>query len=205
MTLGWKPKIQSIAVDVIVTVDLERELPGTDELADSIATEGLRHPLVLDEDLHLMIGLRRLAAVRQLGWAQVGVTTVDHESFLLPLADQHAGWDHDRQLSPLEASRIREQRVRALNRWRAIHRRECPTALYRCFDAQGDVGITFDPETRWRQHSKVKVWWPEVAKRTVEWLPTRLAAEQAEAVAINRESPQHNIMMPVVAYRAAVD
>jgi predicted GIY-YIG superfamily endonuclease len=54
-----------------------------------------------------------------------------------------------------------------------------PTALYRLFDTDGVllyVGITRDTEKRWRQHALKKPWWPQVAERTVEWHPTRLAA-----------------------------
>lgn len=71
-----------------------------------------------------------------------------------------------------------------------------PTALYRLRDQVGEllyVGITDNPERRWKDHGKDKPWWAQVADRSVEWLPSRDRAVAAEAEAIRAERPRHNI------------
>lgn len=71
------------------------------------------------------------------------------------------------------------------------------TALYRLYDATDQllyVGVSHNPDVRWGQHSLNKEWWPQVAKRTVDWHETRLLAEAAEATAISSEKPRHNIV-----------
>lgn len=71
-----------------------------------------------------------------------------------------------------------------------------PTALYRLRDKAGGllyVGITDNPERRWKDHEKDKPWWPQVAARSIEWLPTRGLALTAEAKAIRAERPRHNL------------
>jgi predicted GIY-YIG superfamily endonuclease len=70
-----------------------------------------------------------------------------------------------------------------------------PTALYRLRDQSGAllyVGITDNPERRWKDHAKDKSWWPDVKDRSVEWLPTRDHALAAEATAIRAERPRYN-------------
>ncbi|MEU2443522.1 GIY-YIG nuclease family protein [Streptomyces althioticus] len=70
-----------------------------------------------------------------------------------------------------------------------------PTALYRFFDADGAllyVGITADLEQRWSSHQR-KPWWPDVAKKTVEWHDTRPVALAAELEAIKSEAPRYNV------------
>lgn len=69
------------------------------------------------------------------------------------------------------------------------------TALYRLFDATDQllyVGIAEDPKRRWQQHAGDKAWWSQVARRDVEWLATRGAAEALERAAIVDERPLHN-------------
>lgn len=70
------------------------------------------------------------------------------------------------------------------------------TALYRFFNAGDEllyVGITGDPRSRWAQHAAEKSWWPDVARHTVQWLPSREEAEAAELAAIQGEGPLHNV------------
>ena len=69
-------------------------------------------------------------------------------------------------------------------------------ALYRFYDTDGQllyVGITLDPGTRWKTHSKDKPWWLEVANVTVEVHSSRGAVIEAERAAIIAEHPKHNI------------
>lgn len=73
------------------------------------------------------------------------------------------------------------------------------TALYRLFDTDGAllyVGITNDPEVRWKAHSYKKPWWPDVSEKTVMWFKDRTAAATAEARAIRLEAPRWNIAQP---------
>jgi len=79
------------------------------------------------------------------------------------------------------------------------------TALYRLFDADDSllyVGIAFDPDSRMNAHRTTKTWWPQVARSTVEWHETRLAALTAEAHAIESEKPACNRLGVDLAQRA---
>lgn len=71
------------------------------------------------------------------------------------------------------------------------------TALYRFYDADGQllyVGISHDPETRWRDgHKLSSVTRRDVARREEEWFDTRTEAAAAEVAAIKREKPRDNI------------
>ncbi len=69
--------------------------------------------------------------------------------------------------------------------------------LYRFFDGAGRllyVGITMDPGSRWKNHSKKKPWWTDVRSMTAEPFPTLEAALAAERAAIKAERPLHNIV-----------
>lgn len=69
------------------------------------------------------------------------------------------------------------------------------TALYRFYDAEDGllyVGISDDPVSRARQHSREKDWWPEVARKTLVWYDSREAADLAETIAIGIERPANN-------------
>ena len=73
------------------------------------------------------------------------------------------------------------------------------TALYRLLNADGAllyVGITNNPEVRWKAHSRKKPWWPEVSEKTVKWFDDRMAAATAEARAIRLEAPRWNVAQP---------
>lgn len=75
------------------------------------------------------------------------------------------------------------------------------TALYRLFDAVGDllyVGISGYPTLRFQQHAADKPWWIEVASHTVEWLDDRPTAETAEIAVILAEEPRFNSRRPTV-------
>lgn len=74
-----------------------------------------------------------------------------------------------------------------------------PTAVYRLFDAEDVllyVGISCNPEARFKQHRTHQWWWPQVAARTIEWRPDRLTALKHEALAIQDEAPLYNHESP---------
>jgi predicted GIY-YIG superfamily endonuclease len=69
------------------------------------------------------------------------------------------------------------------------------TALYRLFDANGTLlylGISRNPENRWKLHSDRQTWWHHVAEKTVEWYPSRTEAEAAEARLTAEELPLYD-------------
>lgn len=68
------------------------------------------------------------------------------------------------------------------------------TALYRLYSADDVllyVGITTDTAVRWQAHSTSK-WWPQVARKEVEWFEQRAEAASAEIATIKAEKPAHN-------------
>lgn len=71
------------------------------------------------------------------------------------------------------------------------------TALYRLY-GEGDVllyiGITHDIEERFKRHSELKDWWPQVTRHTEEWFADRPTAAAAELAAIKSEGALHNSM-----------
>lgn len=71
-----------------------------------------------------------------------------------------------------------------------------PTALYRLYSADETllyIGISADPDRRFKQHRDAKPWWPQVAQKTIEWHPSRNRALAEEADAIKAEAPAYNI------------
>ena len=72
-----------------------------------------------------------------------------------------------------------------------------PCDLYRFYDGSGTllyVGISLHAAQRASEHRKDKAWWPDVASMTIQHLPTRAAALEAERVAIINERPLHNVV-----------
>lgn len=69
------------------------------------------------------------------------------------------------------------------------------TTLYRLYGANDVllyVGTSIDPQDRWEQHARGKLWWSSVTRASVEWHPNRAAALAAERAAIKTEKPLHN-------------
>jgi predicted GIY-YIG superfamily endonuclease len=70
------------------------------------------------------------------------------------------------------------------------------TALYRHFNAKGEllyVGISLSALKRLGEHAANAKWYRSIANVTIEWHPTREAADAAETEAIRRECPKYNI------------
>ncbi|MFJ1865522.1 hypothetical protein ACIOD1_12905 [Streptomyces sp. NPDC088097] len=69
-------------------------------------------------------------------------------------------------------------------------------AVYRLFAADDTllyIGSAYDPEQRCIGHHD-KPWWPQVARRTEEWHPSRGAAYAAEMAAVAVERAKYNVM-----------
>ncbi len=72
-------------------------------------------------------------------------------------------------------------------------------SVYRFYDKQDQllyVGQTSHGYKRMQQHNKTQPWWREVARSEVEHHESREEALQAEAWAIHKEHPKHNIVRP---------
>lgn len=72
-----------------------------------------------------------------------------------------------------------------------------PTALYRLFgddDVLLYIGVAKTFGVRWHQHTQSQPWWPEVRRQTIDWHPSRAAAEDAERAAIKAERPKYNVV-----------
>jgi hypothetical protein len=66
------------------------------------------------------------------------------------------------------------------------------TGLYRFYDSNGNllyIGRTAQLP-RWRNHSKSKEWWTDIATATIEWLDGDAFAEERRAILA--ENPCHN-------------
>ena len=90
------------------------DLGNIKELADSIASVGLLHPIVITPKRRLVAGGRRLSAVRSLGWVEVPVRVVDittAEKALRAEADENTC---RKGLTPYEASDMRRRQAEVL-------------------------------------------------------------------------------------------
>lgn len=68
-------------------------------------------------------------------------------------------------------------------------------AVYRLYDSTDQllyIGLGSVPEARWRAHAREKTWWPDVARKTVEWYGSFPEAARAEQEAIRTERPRYN-------------
>jgi hypothetical protein len=77
---------------------------------------------------------------------------------------------------------------------RLIPIEERPTALYRCYDADGAVlyvGIGVDPDARVRAHRR-KAWGGLIASADHTWYRDRRAARAAELAEIDAEKPPYS-------------
>ena len=72
-----------------------------------------------------------------------------------------------------------------------------PTALYRLYDAEHDllyIGISREPEGRFKAHAHNKNWWHCVKYADLTWFPSYPAAKRAESAAHISERPPYNGM-----------
>lgn len=132
-------------IDVIRIGERDRsDLGDIAELAASIAAVGLLHPIVITADNGLVAGGRRLAAIRSLGWTETPVTVVDWTSAEQALRAEADENTCRKPLSPLEASRMRERRIKVLTEAAVIRKPGRPVKA-----AESDIpqdGIWVEPE-----------------------------------------------------------
>lgn len=81
--------------------------------------------------------------------------------------------------------------------------RENTHILYRCFNRRKSllyVGMTNNPETRFKHHCANKVWWKYVDHITLQEFSNRSELARAEANAIKQEFPRFNVVEPSGGY-----
>lgn len=101
--------------EIAVPSERDRDAGDVSDLVESIQAVGLLHPPAVTRDLTLVAGLRRLTAVKRLGWERVPVTVV--ESLDDAVTALRAELDENtcrRDLSPVEAEKARRRRAEAL-------------------------------------------------------------------------------------------
>lgn len=104
-----------IPVDSIVVGDRVRsDLGDIGELAGSIASVGLLHPVVITAKRRLVAGGRRLAAARSLGWTEVPVRVVDLSTAADALRAEADENTCRKPLTPYEASDMRRRQADVL-------------------------------------------------------------------------------------------
>ncbi len=105
----------TVHIDSIRVGERDRsDLGNLDELAASIQTVGLLHPIAITADRDLIAGGRRLAALRLLGWRDVPVSVANLTNIADLLQAEHDENTCREPLTPMEASRARERRARLL-------------------------------------------------------------------------------------------
>src|SRR3990167_11380733 len=103
-------KIIEVDVSSITVEDRTRIKPGAiGELAQSIRQLGLLQPLVVDDNLRLHCGGRRLEAVKLLGWEKVSVILISTLSEVERLEVELDENSRRKQLTWLEELRLRNR------------------------------------------------------------------------------------------------
>lgn len=71
-----------------------------------------------------------------------------------------------------------------------------PTCVYRLRSEDGTllyIGISNDPDQRFKAHRFEKDWFDDVDHHDLTWYPTRREAAEAEVIAIRAEDPLYNL------------
>jgi ParB family chromosome partitioning protein len=104
-------KLDTVAIDSIKVGSRHRkEMGDVTDLADSIDSLGLLHPIVVRDDLILVAGARRLAALKQLGRIDAPVHIVSNLQDAMPLLQAERDENTCRKdLTPGEAAALGAQ------------------------------------------------------------------------------------------------
>lgn len=81
---------RQLSIDSIIVGERHRQVLGNlQPLAQSLATIGLLHPIVITPDKRLVAGARRLGAARLLGWTEIHVRIINLPSLLQAEHDEN--------------------------------------------------------------------------------------------------------------------
>lgn len=123
MTTGTFETVILTSIFVDREVRQRRELKGVEELAQSISEVGLINPPVVDRNLKLIAGERRLEACRSLGWDSIPVQFADdlpeEELYLIELEENVKRLDLTWQEQNDAIARYHEMRAKADPEWNA--------------------------------------------------------------------------------------
>lgn len=106
--------------NIIVGERFRKDVGDLEELAKSIEERGLLHPIVIDQDVTLIAGLRRLKACERRGWRQVPVRRVFLPDRLLAELDENTLREGFRPSEAVAIAEALEERLRAAARTRQL-------------------------------------------------------------------------------------
>lgn len=94
--------------DIKLTERIRKQVGDISGLKESIRNVGLLNPVLIDMDSQLISGLRRLEAVKQLGWEYIEVRVLDIRSRRQRILVESEENSHRNDLSPEEVLRFQE-------------------------------------------------------------------------------------------------
>lgn len=94
--------------DVKLTERIRKQVGDITGLKESIRNVGLLNPIIIDMDSQLISGLRRLEAVKQLGWEYIEVRILDIRSRRQRILVESEENSHRADLNPDEILRFQE-------------------------------------------------------------------------------------------------
>lgn len=104
---------------VVIRERLREDFGNIQELANSISKYGLLHPIIVDDQLNLIAGERRLRAVQSLGWEQIEVKQrndlSDHEKRMAELEENLRRKDlteYEKSKNLVELAEVAKQQAR---------------------------------------------------------------------------------------------
>lgn len=153
---------------ILIGSRIRRDLGNIDELARSIAEDGLLHSIVVRPDGTLIAGQRRLAACKKLGWENIPVHVVDLEQIARGEFAENA---YRKGFLPSEIYEI----------WRALEPIERAAAEERQRATRfGSGGGNFPPPTKGKTRDKVAAC-AGVSGRNLDKIADVMRAAEADA------------------------
>lgn len=114
----------NLAIDAINVAERTRKRMGDLQgLANSIATFGLLHPVVVTTDHRLIAGARRIAAARLLGWTAIPATVVDNLNDALDALKAECDENVQREALSVSEAVSQAKRIEPLEREAAKRRK----------------------------------------------------------------------------------
>jgi ParB-like nuclease domain/MT-A70 len=165
-TVNIKPHTIPIE-DVLVGSRIRRDLGNIDELARTIAEDGLLHSIVVRSDGLLIAGQRRLAACKKLGWESMPVRVVDLEQIARGEFAENA---YRKSFLPSEIDAIRRE-LEPVEKAAAEERQKATRF--------GSGGGKFPPPTKGKTRDKVAAF-GGISGRTLDNISAVMKAAEAD-------------------------